>query len=110
MFIKRAFISFSIVALHSLLWAEYSFAQSSGVSAATSLARAALPRGSVLDFGSAPEVPQGPFSEKLKAAVEKIFIEGISSGGWGIEQNQACLLYTSPSPRDKRQSRMPSSA
>ena len=23
---------------------------------------------------------------------------------------QACLLYTSPSPRDKRQSRMPSSA
>ena len=24
--------------------------------------------------------------------------------------NNACLLYTSPSPRDKRQSRMPSSA
>ena len=24
--------------------------------------------------------------------------------------NLACLLYTSPSPRDKRQSRMPSSA
>ena len=26
------------------------------------------------------------------------------------EQLSACLLYTSPSPRDKRQSRMPSSA
>ena len=26
------------------------------------------------------------------------------------EQQRACLLYTSPSPRDKRQSRMPSSA
>ena len=26
------------------------------------------------------------------------------------EQDRACLLYTSPSPRDKRQSRMPSSA
>ena len=26
------------------------------------------------------------------------------------EENMACLLYTSPSPRDKRQSRMPSSA
>ena len=26
--------------------------------------------------------------------------------GWDID----CLLYTSPSPRDKRQSRMPSSA
>ena len=27
-----------------------------------------------------------------------------------IEGLKACLLYTSPSPRDKRQSRMPSSA
>ena len=27
-----------------------------------------------------------------------------------IELNRSCLLYTSPSPRDKRQSRMPSSA
>ena len=27
-----------------------------------------------------------------------------------IDRDQACLLYTSPSPRDKRQSRMPSSA
>ena len=27
-----------------------------------------------------------------------------------IEHPIACLLYTSPSPRDKRQSRMPSSA
>ena len=26
------------------------------------------------------------------------------------EQSVGCLLYTSPSPRDKRQSRMPSSA
>ena len=27
-----------------------------------------------------------------------------------IEEVEVCLLYTSPSPRDKRQSRMPSSA
>ena len=27
-----------------------------------------------------------------------------------IDQDNVCLLYTSPSPRDKRQSRMPSSA
>ena len=27
-----------------------------------------------------------------------------------VERNNICLLYTSPSPRDKRQSRMPSSA
>ena len=29
---------------------------------------------------------------------------------WDDEDIEACLLYTSPSPRDKRQSRMPSSA
>ena len=28
----------------------------------------------------------------------------------GLGKLSACLLYTSPSPRDKRQSRMPSSA
>ena len=27
-----------------------------------------------------------------------------------LADNEVCLLYTSPSPRDKRQSRMPSSA
>ena len=27
-----------------------------------------------------------------------------------LDELRACLLYTSPSPRDKRQSRMPSSA
>ena len=30
-------------------------------------------------------------------------------GVWGVGDTP-CLLYTSPSPRDKRQSRMPSSA
>ena len=39
-----------------------------------------------------------------------------SGGNWDItftdsqDNSQTCLLYTSPSPRDKRQSRMPSSA
>ena len=27
-----------------------------------------------------------------------------------LDEHKTCLLYTSPSPRDKRQSRMPSSA
>ena len=31
-------------------------------------------------------------------------------GQLGKDKNNNCLLYTSPSPRDKRQSRMPSSA
>ena len=34
----------------------------------------------------------------------------ISAALHEAEENNDCLLYTSPSPRDKRQSRMPSSA
>ena len=41
-------------------------------------------------------------SRGVGAEVSKL----LASKGWNI----ACLLYTSPSPRDKRQSRMPSSA
>ena len=36
--------------------------------------------------------------------------EVANSSIMGYDQNEVCLLYTSPSPRDKRQSRMPSSA
>ena len=49
------------------------------------------------------------FSEKLGCShtvvdvLEDGFIEKVKS-------DISCLLYTSPSPRDKRQSRMPSSA
>ena len=43
--------------------------------------------------------------------VVQIDEEAFSQFGSIISENpQACLLYTSPSPRDKRQSRMPSSA
>ena len=44
---------------------------------------------------------------------EKIFSEehGNVGGAEGLANvPKGCLLYTSPSPRDKRQSRMPSSA
>ena len=37
-------------------------------------------------------------------------IYGVDDYLVGVEQISVCLLYTSPSPRDKRQSRMPSSA
>ena len=36
--------------------------------------------------------------------------ENINAAEEDINISKACLLYTSPSPRDKRQSRMPSSA
>ena len=35
---------------------------------------------------------------------------GANGAGAGVPVAPICLLYTSPSPRDKRQSRMPSSA
>ena len=37
--------------------------------------------------------------------------EGIvKTGSFSIDQGVGCLLYTSPSPRDRQKSRMPSSA
>ena len=47
-------------------------------------------------------------SSPCKAAAKRKFKVWPSAyaSGWGV----SCLLYTSPSPRDKRQSRMPSSA
>ena len=101
MFIKRRFLSFTLLALHSLLWFEYSFAQSSsnGASAATVLARAALPRGSVRDFGPAPAVPDGVLSPKVQAAVDNVFIKAMTIG-WGDEQDQALeVINNSKDPR-----------
>ena len=37
-------------------------------------------------------------------------LDKVSNDILNSDQSIACLLYTSPSPRDKRQSRMPSSA
>ena len=54
-----------------------------------------------------------------KTTLLKHLIERFSDNGWNPfvilndyenANMDACLLYTSPSPRDKRQSRMPSSA
>ena len=43
--------------------------------------------------------PEGIIDQRVVDAVED-----------AVEESLSCLLYTSPSPRDKRQSRMPSSA
>ena len=58
------------------------------------------------------------FGHLLAAVWRGLHIEKFSIGFgqriWGFTKNKVefiiCLLYTSPSPRDKRQSRMPSSA
>ena len=54
------------------------------------------------------------FKEKIAKTIEEVdlglFEKMIGEFAEKSEQPYDCLLYTSPSPRDKRQSRMPSSA
>ena len=47
--------------------------------------------------------------KKIRKEPDKVLIDYL---GWHKQNKTSyfCLLYTSPSPRDKRQSRMPSSA
>ena len=60
-----------------------------------------LPVHVIEQFGEAPKVLDGPLSPAYQFAARVAFVDSTTRG---------CLLYTSPSPRDKRQSRMPSSA
>lgn len=53
----------------------------SGPSAATELARAALPRGTAKDFGPAPKITNAPLSDKTIQALNSVFAS-ISSGKW----------------------------
>ena len=58
--------------------------------------------------------------EKLRADGSKALVSFVTAGDPNMEKSQqilcdlpkygVCLLYTSPSPRDQRGSRMPSSA
>ena len=53
---------------------------------------------------------QGEFHLRLRH-LEKELLKALNeSKGSILDDDKYCLLYTSPSPRDKRQSRMPSSA
>ena len=57
------------------------------------------------------------YNNSLKTGVQSLVV-GLNCQYSGLDENGVsvvegayiCLLYTSPSPRDKRQSRMPSSA
>ena len=62
-----------------------------------------------------------PISIRYLTGAEVDFVDNLTGGGFTIKNPNAkstcgcgssfgCLLYTSPSPRDKRQYRMPSSA
>ena len=84
------------------------------------LARAALGRGAYLEarrhFLMALALDPGhvPAFEGLRNEVKEVrFVTHIVRAGeslGSIAQRYYCLLYTSPSPRDRQKSRMPSSA
>ena len=53
----------------------------------------------------------GSFFEAVEAGLNTASRSGSLSAGWAeFKRVLSCLLYTSPSPRDQRGSRMPSSA
>ena len=51
------------------------------------------------------QIASPPFKEQMRAARFKQMLQTI-----GVDSIWTCLLYTSPSPRDRTRSRMPSSA
>ena len=67
------------------------------------------------DVADIAQNPQGATSRPWRApAMRQLLLdlghEAVPDLGAFLPGANACLLYTSPSPRDKRQSRMPSSA
>ncbi len=60
----------------------------------------ALPDYVIEEFGQPPEVPTGPLSEDLRAAVRMAFVEGVVQGNWGRDQSAALREITeSKDPR-----------
>ena len=58
-----------------------------------------------------PEMPSPPSYQKVNPADQSIFFIVLRSSTLSLAVlDEICLLYTSPSPRDRQKSRMPSSA
>ena len=64
--------------------------------------------GEEVKFGGGKVIRDGQGQSQLLAAevVDTLITNALIIDHWGI----VCLLYTSPSPRDRQKSRMPSSA
>ena len=71
-------------------------------------ATAALNGPQITETNMADAIKDMSFEDALRE-LEGI-VAKLERGEAPLEESISCLLYTSPSPRDKRQSRMPSSA
>ena len=97
-------------------WVEASPARAMGIFVLIYAAAVAIsfPGASILTvfggflFGLWPGVPLIVTGATLGAAI--IFLVSKSALGDALSSKVGCLLYTSPSPRDRQKSRMPSSA
>ena len=79
--------------------------------AGTETALAPLPGGSTNVFAKTLGLPEDPV-HATAVTLDALEAESIRSVGLGSANGRyfLCLLYTSPSPRDRQKSRMPSSA
>src|SRR5665811_636667 len=50
------------------------------------------------------------FEQRLEQERPRASVVSVRESAWLVAEGSACLLYTSPSPRDRTRSRMPSSA
>ena len=66
----------------------------------------------ILDDWATSDLYANSWVNESRAATVRDNLDGLFDGfpGGNNDWLSTCLLYTSPSPRDKRQSRMPSSA
>ena len=70
----------------------------------------------VLDAGSQKNVIELAWIKNVRVTIPRVIVTlslpsfANSQRDRIVQEVRDCLLYTSPSPRDKRQSRMPSSA
>ena len=78
----------------------------------TSIPTNFFPENTPADFGAQlpPFIPHLPPSTNRLLCCNYLILGNEKFRLFSEDQKISCLLYTSPSPRDKRQSRMPSSA
>jgi len=85
LFSRRLFITFLIAAIFACSVFTVNAADNS---ATTEVARASLPRGETIDYGTAPAVNNKPLSKKVRAALTTAFGD-LDTVGWDQEHSKA---------------------